>query len=52
VLPNEELTAKWAGNTWTSAAMHSQVLTPLHRGSFPGVDDRAVFEFLERHSAQ
>jgi len=52
VLPTEELTAKWSGNTWTSAAMHSQVLTPLHRGSFPGVDDRAVFEFLERHSAQ
>jgi hypothetical protein len=52
VLPTDELTAKWAGNTWTSAAMHSQVLTPVQRGSFPGVDDRAVFEFLERHSAQ
>jgi transcriptional regulator with XRE-family HTH domain len=50
VLPSDELTAKWAGNTWTSAAMHSQVLTPVHQGTFPGVDDRAVFEFLERHS--
>lgn len=50
VLPSADLTAKWSGNTWTSAAMHSQVLTPLHHGTFPGVDDRAVFEFLERHA--
>lgn len=50
LLPSDELTARWAGNTWTSAAMHSQVLTPVHHGSFPGVDDRAVFEFLERHT--
>ncbi len=50
VLPSARLAARWAGNTWTSAAMHSQVLTPVHHGTFPGVDDRAVFEFLERHS--
>lgn len=50
LLPSDTLTARWAGNTWTSAAMHSQVLTPVHHGSFPGVDDRAVFEFLERHT--
>jgi transcriptional regulator with XRE-family HTH domain len=52
VLPSDRLAAKWAGNTWTSAAMHSHVLTPVHHGTFPGVDDRAVFEFLERHAAQ
>jgi transcriptional regulator with XRE-family HTH domain len=50
VLPSDDLTSKWAGNTWTSAAMHSHVLAPVHQGTFPGVDDRAVFEFLERHS--
>lgn len=50
VLPSDRLTAKWSGNTWASAAMHSRVLTPVHHGTFPGVDDRAVFEFLERHS--
>jgi transcriptional regulator with XRE-family HTH domain len=50
VLPSAALTAKWSGSVWTSAAMHAQVLTPLHQGTFPGVDDRAVFEFLERHS--
>lgn len=52
VLPSDELTSKWSGNTWTNAAMHTHVLAPVHRGTFPGVDDRAVFEFLERHSAQ
>ncbi len=51
VLPSPDLTAKWTGNVWTSAAMHAQVLAPLHQGTFPGVDDRAVFEFLERHSS-
>ena len=50
VLPSARLAARWSGNTWTSAAMHAQVLAPVHRGTFPGVDDREVFEFLERHS--
>ena len=50
VLPPVSLAEKWEGESWTSSAIHSQVYTPLARGVVPGVDDREVFEFLERHS--
>lgn len=50
VQPPASLISKWQGSVWTSAAMHAHVLRPLPNGTFPGVDDRDVFEFLERHS--
>lgn len=52
VLPSPELAARWAGNSWSSAALDAQILVPLHRGAFPGVDERAAFEFLERHARE
>lgn len=50
VQPSSAMSTKWQGSVWTSAAMHAHVLRPLPNGTFPGVDDRDVFEFLERHS--
>jgi hypothetical protein len=34
---------------WPSARAHSHILSALPTGSFPGVDETDVYEFLERH---
>ncbi|WP_261164994.1 helix-turn-helix domain-containing protein [Microbacterium sp. Marseille-Q6965] len=47
--PNE-LADRWRGKAWPSARVHTHIFTPLPRGTFPGVDDSTVFEFLERHA--
>jgi XRE family transcriptional regulator, fatty acid utilization regulator len=49
--PALEQTAKWDGKAWTSARLHSHVLSPLRGGMFPGVDDIELFEFLEHHES-
>lgn len=46
-----ELADRWRGRAWPSARVHTHIFTPLPRGTFPGVDDSTVFEFLERHAA-
>ena len=48
--PRPELLTRWAGNAWPSARMHAHVLAPLPTGTFPGVDDTDMFEFLSRHA--
>ena len=50
--PVPELAERWRDNAWPSAKMHAHVLSPLPSGSFPGVDDTEVFEFLESHAAE
>lgn len=45
--PDQQLVSKWQGKAWPSAVMHTQVLAPLPRGTFPGVDEREVYAFLE-----
>jgi predicted transcriptional regulator len=47
--PPAPLAARWDGQAWPSARAHSHVLLALPAGSFPGVDDADVYEFLERH---
>jgi len=47
--PPAELAARWEGQAWPSARAHSHVLSVLPAGSFPGVDEADVYEFLERH---
>lgn len=42
--------ARWEGRAWPSARMHAHVLSPLPAGSFPGVDDIEMYEFLSRHA--
>lgn len=49
-LPAPELREHWEGKAWPSAKMHAHVLAPLPTGTFPGVDDGAMYEFLERHA--
>jgi transcriptional regulator with XRE-family HTH domain len=44
------LLARWSGKAWPSARMHAHVLTPLPTGTFPGVDDTQMYEFLSRHA--
>jgi transcriptional regulator with XRE-family HTH domain len=49
--PSDELAARWAGKAWPSARVHTHTFAPLPRGSFPGVDDTEVYEFLSRHES-
>lgn len=48
--PKAELLERWEGNAWPSARMHSHVLAPLPTGTFPGVDDTEMYEFLSKHA--
>ena len=48
--PQAALAARWEGMAWPSARAHSHVLLALPSGSFPGVDESDVFEFLDRHA--
>jgi XRE family transcriptional regulator, fatty acid utilization regulator len=50
--PPHELAERWEGLAWPSARAHSHILSALPTGSFPGVDQRDVYEFLERHGAE
>ncbi len=46
----QELAGRWAENAWPSARLHAQTLAPLPSGTFPGVDDVEVYEFLTAHA--
>ncbi len=48
--PSENLLTRWQGKAWPSARMHAHVLAPLPTGSFPGVDDTEMYEFLSAHA--
>ena len=48
--PPAGLAERWEGMAWPSARAHSHVLSALPTGSFPGVDQGDVYEFLERHA--
>ncbi|WP_022884851.1 helix-turn-helix domain-containing protein [Glaciibacter superstes] len=50
--PASSVASQWAGKAWPSARLHAHVLSPLPSGTFPGVDDIEVYEFLEAHAAQ
>jgi XRE family transcriptional regulator, fatty acid utilization regulator len=47
--PPAALRARWDGMAWPSARAHSHILLALPAGSFPGVDEADIFEFLDRH---
>jgi predicted transcriptional regulator/DNA-binding XRE family transcriptional regulator len=47
--PPAALAARWEGRAWPSARAHSHILSALPTGSFPGVDEADVFNFLERY---
>lgn len=48
--PSSSLEDRWLGRSWASARMHAHILSPLPTGTFPGVDDTEMFEFLSRHA--
>ena len=48
--PPIELAQRWEGHSWPSARVHSHLLAAMPPGTFPGVDDTEVYEFLERHA--
>jgi XRE family transcriptional regulator, fatty acid utilization regulator len=50
--PPAALAERWEGMAWPSARAHSHVLSALPTGSFPGVDQREVYEFLDRHASE
>lgn len=48
--PDDAKAARWHGASWASARMHQHTLAPLPGGTYPGVDDVELYEFLERHA--
>ena len=45
--PASPLGGRWQQSP--SARAHSHILSALPTGSFPGVDETEVYEFLDRH---
>ncbi|WP_403020264.1 helix-turn-helix domain-containing protein [Salinibacterium sp. GXW1014] len=48
--PSGEKAERWSGRAWASAKLHAHILSPLPSGTFPGVDDSELYDFLEAHS--
>ncbi|WP_306216007.1 helix-turn-helix domain-containing protein [Actinoplanes sp. RD1] len=48
--PPADLVARWSGQAWPSARVHSHLLAALPPGTFPGVDAQDVYEFLDRRA--
>ncbi|TFB47226.1 helix-turn-helix transcriptional regulator [Cryobacterium tagatosivorans] len=44
------LAEKWSGQSWPAARTPTSLLAALPTGTFPGVDQTEVYEFLESHS--
>jgi predicted transcriptional regulator/transcriptional regulator with XRE-family HTH domain len=49
--PPADLAQHWRSRAWTSAKVHAHIFSPLPSGTFPGVDDRELYEFLEQHAS-
>ncbi len=50
--PPAALAERWEGQAWPSARAHSHILSALPAGSFPGVDDADIYEFLDQHARE
>ena len=48
--PPVALAERWEGQAWPSARAHSHILSALPAGSFPGVDEADIYEFLDQHA--
>ncbi len=48
--PSGDLAARWSHKAWASARLHAHILSPLPSGTFPGVEDTELYDFLEKHS--
>ncbi|WP_084106029.1 helix-turn-helix domain-containing protein [Demequina sp. NBRC 110056] len=48
--PTNDLATRWRGKAWASARVHQHTFSPLPHGTYPGIDDRELYEFLEAHA--
>lgn len=46
-----EVAQRWRGQAWASARVHAHIFSPLPQGTYPGIDDRELYEFLDTHAA-
>ncbi|TFD02570.1 XRE family transcriptional regulator [Cryobacterium sinapicolor] len=46
----DELSERWSGQSWPAARTPTSLLAALPTGTFPGVDQTEVFQFLESHA--
>jgi len=49
--PDDGLSQRWSGQAWASARVHAHIFSPLPHGTYPGVDDRELYDFLEAHAS-
>ena len=48
----DELSERWSGQSWPAARTPTSLLAALPTGTFPGVDQTEVFQFLESHAPE
>jgi predicted transcriptional regulator/DNA-binding XRE family transcriptional regulator len=48
--PSDALIERWEEHAWPSARLNSSLLAAMPIGTFTGIDQVAVYEFLESHS--
>ena len=48
--PDAAVASRWEGKAWASPRVHAHIFSPLPQGTYPGVDDRELYAFLEAHS--
>jgi transcriptional regulator with XRE-family HTH domain/predicted transcriptional regulator len=48
--PPADLAEHWRSRAWASAKVHAHIFSPLPSGTYPGVDDRELYEFLQEHA--
>ncbi|MEU4237110.1 helix-turn-helix domain-containing protein [Actinoplanes sp. NPDC026619] len=48
--PPADQVRRWSGGAWPSARVHSHLLAALPPGTFPGVDNQDVYDFLDRRA--
>ena len=47
--PDAAVASRWDGKAWASPRVHAHIFSPLPQGTYPGVDDRELYAFLEAH---
>src|SRR5699024_9826116 len=48
--PAPQLAGRWRNAAWPSAKVHTHIFSALPSGTFPGVDDTEVYQFLKAHA--
>jgi transcriptional regulator with XRE-family HTH domain len=47
--PDAAVASRWDGKAWASPRVHAHIFSPLPQGTYPGVDDRELYAFLDAH---